>query len=843
MNQMISLNGTWWLTKHRYSDPLTPYMEENFLPEGWLQTQVPEDVRTALRRNGLISGHYLGKDLDTERWIDISDWVYYRRFFAEPSLRGKSVFLQFDGIDTLAEIWLNGKKIATSSNMFTTVNIDVTNKLLYGQTNTLLVHVISPELGSQHISREGLYPVEDTTRLVMRKSQMNFGWDFCGHCLTTGLWKDVALHVHSNAYIEDIWLRTDLLAPNYSTMALSTTVNHLGKEEGDDLSLQLTFTGDKQPQTFTFPIDGKEHLFTLKEPRLWWPTPYGDPFLYQVTASLFKGDTLIDQREWAQGVRTIRLLQEPLKEGGRSFLFEVNGRKIFTRGANWVPMNAVYGDIKKEDYDQIFARVMESNISMLRIWGGGIYEPDYFFDLCDRYGILVFQDFMLACGVLPQTEDYLAQVTKEIEEIVIKYRGRTSLAIWSADNELDEAYKWYDIGERFKENKVNRIAVAQAVAKFDPHRPFLVSSPCSPFEQEPGGDDPNAHLQGDMHVYLTGYTQGGDTYYKHLLDYVPRFMSEYGFCSLPGSTTYGQFNFFERGLDLDKNPWLSRNPSMIQRCTTKQGAIQYTQFAHGHALKYWIEYMRSHKWVCGGSLYWKFNDPIAPNRPNMLFPTLMSALDFYGVPKLAYYYARRAYEDVLLAFRENHQGDVEVVWCSEKDSNDTGEVTISLLDFNGTPLAQYTQAVTLQGDSAQSLFTLSHQIIHDHPVASCYIKAEFVGEKYHLVNRLLPHSIGEWIAADLPKAQVKAHAAWNDKEQNIYLALSTKEYACDIMVEIPGLDHLTFYSDNALTLDAGEEKTITISNVNKTQLQNFSIKVSGINVPAFAIDTNQFLFG
>ena len=207
MNQMISLNGTWWLTKHRYSDPLTPYMEENFLPEGWLQTQVPEDVRTALRRNGLISGHYLGKDLDTERWIDISDWVYYRRFFAEPSLRGKSVFLQFDGIDTLAEIWLNGKKIATSSNMFTTVNIDVTNKLLYGQTNTLLVHVISPELGSQHISREGLYPVEDTTRLVMRKSQMNFGWDFCGHCLTTGLWKDVALHVHSNAYIEDIWLK------------------------------------------------------------------------------------------------------------------------------------------------------------------------------------------------------------------------------------------------------------------------------------------------------------------------------------------------------------------------------------------------------------------------------------------------------------------------------------------------------------------------------------------------------------------------------------------------------------------------------------------------------------
>ena len=168
-----------------------------------------------------------------------------------------------------------------------------------------------------------------------------------------------------------------------------------------------------------------------------------------------------------------------------------------------MPLNCIYAEIRSEDYDPVFARVLDSNLSMLRIWGGGIYESEHFLDLCDKHGILVFQDMMLACGIFPQDEAFLRLVYEEVSEVVRRNYNRACIVMWSADNELDEAYRWYDKLEEFPTNRVNREAVQRAVLENDTSRPFLVSSPCSPFPEEPGAEDPNSDLQGDMHLYLT----------------------------------------------------------------------------------------------------------------------------------------------------------------------------------------------------------------------------------------------------------------------------------------------------------------------------------------------------
>ena len=675
----ISLNGTY---KLKYFDHDSFHIEEvmrdDFFPDGWLDTSVPEDVRTVLRRQGYLDGYYYGKNLDKERWIDEKDWVYYRSFTVDERWRGRACALCLEGVDTVARVWLNGQLLGTCRNMFREYTFATDGILRIGEENRLVIHVLSPLGYTAHASREGIYPKDDTTRMLLRKSQMNWGWDFCGHCLTVGLWKPIRLESRDAPTLSDTFLTTESLDESNARLRLNCTVCR-GGGQGEEIEIEM-HAGDTT--AFAHRMSAKEarsFSFVLNSPHPWWPRPYGEPFLYDVCIKLLHNGMTVDQKDFRFGLRTIELLQPP-EDGGRGFVFCVNGRRLFIRGANWVPLNCVYAEIRPKDYDSAFARVLDSNLSMLRVWGGGIYESRHFLDLCDEHGIMVFQDIMLACGIFPQDEDFLQQVYEETSEIVRQNYNRACIVLWSADNELDEAYRWYDKLDEFPTNRVNRQAVRQAVLDHDPFRPFLVSSPCSPFPDEPGADDPNSDLQGDMHLYWTHFRKD-EYYYKKILDIQPRFMSEYGFSSLPSEPSFSRFNFRRCALDLTRDPrlahldWLAR----LNDAGDTAQLIYYTQFTHAQALKYWIEYLRTLKWHCGGSLYWKFNDPIAPNRENMLFPSLMSVLDFYGLPKMAYYYARRAYEDRALCFREEAGGGLSVYGCSETTDDLPGKLELRRL--------------------------------------------------------------------------------------------------------------------------------------------------------------------
>ena len=793
----LSLDGIYKLKRLEYGADMGPVFSEKFFPAGYLDARVPGDVRSVLREQGYIDGYYLGKNLDKERWIEESDWLYVKDFYCREKLQGKENLLCFEGIDTLSEIWLNGVCVGKTQNMFIPYRFDVGEVLRYGGWNTLAVRIVSPVKGTENIDRTDIWPPEDSTRMVIRKSQMNWGWDFCGHCLTNGIWKSVYIQSRDRAAIGKLHLRTKEIRKGEAVLEACWEVlpwesaaggrgglatGRIG-ESGTDavskgLTLKLTLTyGGTVAVEQTIPLrqaagGGAEGSISaaaglggafcgsteirVENPRLWWPRPYGE-----VSACLYEDGAEVDSRRFCFGIRTVNLNQEKLPEGGRRFLFEINGKPIFVRGANWVPLNCVYGEIRQADYDFYFKRVLESNLSMLRVWGGGIYEPDIFFDFCDENGIMVFQDFMLACGLFPQDDGFLDQVSEEVETVIDRYYNRASLVLWSADNELDEAYEWAEQQERFRENRVNRVGVRRVVQKCDPYRPFLISSPCSPFEEEEGGNFPASPLQGDVHIYLTRFEKSSEYYYRKLLEFVPRFMSEYGFSSLPAEDSYYRFNFFGEKLDLQRNPWLGEL-SWLARMG-EQGKesdlIYITQYTHAQALKYWIEYLRSAKWICGGSLYWKFNDPVAPNRENMLFPSLMSAIDFMRRPKLAYYYARRAYEDIILAWREEEEG-LAVYGCNETEQALPGTLVAEVLDYRGAVQGRWRKIAAIEADAATKMLVIPGEELEGFDRCETYVRAVFSSGEQRYENRFCLLEIGEFDRVKLPRAGLGVSVAY-----------------------------------------------------------------------------------
>ena len=802
----IDLNGTWRLKRCQHTESHEYVFSPAFIPEGWLEAPVPGDVRTALKARGLIEGDYLGKDLDQERWIDESDWLYTCRF-ACPKGEGEP-YLELEGVDTLAEVWLNGHLLGTCDNMFLPYAFSIRDALVEGE-NVLLVRIRSTVKSLEGIDRTGLYPEDDTDRLMLRKSQMNFGWDFCGHCLSHGLWKGVSIRFQTHAELDAPYLRTVALENGGARLALETdVVGAKGEEDVRQMTVTLRLSdGETVCLEQSRQAGGKDAMTCfLPNAKLWYPRPYGEPFLYRAEIILSRGEEILDTKTFRFGVRTIELLQDPIPEGGRKFALRVNGHELFIRGANWVPLRAIYAEIKPEDEAFFLNRALESNLTMLRIWGGGIYESESFFDFCDEHGLLIMQDFMLACGVLPQNEAFLKQVSDEVTWAVRHYRNRPSIAIWSADNELDEAYRWYDILPQFPTNKVNRVAVRHAVQAEDPYRPFLVSSPCSPFDTEEGGDDPNSPLQGDMHVYLTRFHKESPYYYKKILEFVPRFMSEYGFSSLPCRDSYEKFNFYGKPLDMQANPWLGELPAFQRLCDEKDtgGMIYFTQYSHARALQYWIEYMRSHKGVCGGTLYWKYNDPVAPNRENMLFPSLMSVIDFYGMPKLAYDYARRAYEDVILAFREEGT-NVQVYGCNETMRAHRGTLTLWWMDEEGGKKQLSRQNVEIEKDAATLLAVWTPE--EGQTPLHGYLKAEFEGE-IKLQNRFFPGDIGDYIGV-IPRQTELSCQVIERTADSLTIRIHAERFAQDVNLTM--LDRNAHFSDNAFDMDAGETRQVTVT--------------------------------
>lgn len=829
----MELNGKWKATYMPHNSPLGSILASDFIPEGWIDAHIPEDIHATLRRAGYIRGHFLGKDPEEDQWVEEADWVYYKEFYADKTLELKKVILEFGGIDTFCDIYLNGIKIGSGRNMFVSETFDVTEKLGFGKRNVLVVRIYSAVNWIKQLSRKGLFSSNNPDRLLVRKAQMNFGWDFCGRYVTSGIWKEVVIKAYDHPLLDSYYVYTKELGDGFAKIGLEVaTAPEVEAETEYTLGVEL-FKGTEPVYSFTGGINDLAAMeLHLENPSLWWPRPYGEQFLYDFRLTLYKNGVKADTRAQKLGIRMIRVLQE--KEGdGISFSFEVNGRRLFIRGANWVPLDVVYTNITGRDYETLLAYAAEGNISMLRVWGGGIYESESFFNLCDQYGILIYQDFMYACGVYPQSEDFLENVYREAVCNIKKYRNRTSLAVWCGDNENDLAYSWDMRPYGFINDRLNRDVLKAACEREDPHRFYIPSSPCSPFEEAKGGDNPGSPYQGDSHLYLLSPFPGAKNYYKKVKTVKPRFISEFGFVSFPGKDSYCKFNFFGKPTEaLEPTIQGYPHPDSFESFESRADCmIYYSQVYNSHCLAYWIEYFRTLKPVCSGCLYWKFNDPVADNNylEDMKFPSLMSTVDFYKMPKMTYYYTKRAYEDAILVCNESEdEADCDIYLCSELMQDMEGTLEVFRMDFEGKVLwSLRKEGCTGKRDASTLLHSLKYNELGIMDRYGEYIKLEFRSQDRTLSNRYFLADVAEYYRLKLPPADLRvSHAA--RKSGSIYLTLKTENYARNVRINI--LDQDACYEDNYFDMDANSEKVIRILLRDECGINDKLLYIEGENV-------------
>ncbi|MBD3394857.1 MAG: hypothetical protein GF418_04445 [Chitinivibrionales bacterium] len=433
---------------------------------------------------------------------------------------------------------------------------------------------------------------------------------------------------------------------------------------------------------------------TLKKPRLWWPWPYGKPHLYTATCTLESGRKVVDRARRRFGVRSVRIVHDPLEDGTERWAFEINGRDIFVKGANWVPPRISLSDIDEQDYRHLLELARHGRIAMLRIWGGGIYEKDSFYDLCDEMGIMVFQDFMFACGMYPQSREFLSTVGREARYQVDRLASHPSIVVWSGGNENDSVFHWLK-GDgkpiRFRHDRISRSVLPRAVREMDGTRPYIPCSPYNPYDEQ----RPELTHAGDNHEYTYVKTDPGaaDPYGKRrsLYDfrsYEPRFLSEFGWVGVPNSATLARYDFFRSGTRLSE---------LSKQIGSTEAVVDMVQMEQCHVVEYKIRRSRARKPACSGLLYWKFNDPFedgvaSGNR------SWMSSVMYPQGPVPQFYVTRRAYADVIVAVLDEDER-FPVVIVSDLDRPVAAEVHVVLQTLDGRQIHALRRKVDIAPDS------------------------------------------------------------------------------------------------------------------------------------------------
>ena len=446
-HEKISLNGKWDLEFwEQEGDPVTDPAAIAGLKTTRLSATVPGNVELDLLAAGMIENPEIGNNIYKLRPYEFCQWMYSRHFTAPSLVDGQRLILDFEGIDCIADIWLNGEKIGSADDALIAHRFDVTGKAKAGD-NLLQVVLRSAVLEAQK-ELVGTYSFRHYTESVwIRKPRHCYGWDIMPRLVSAGLWRDVSLIVQDPVSISDVhWVTvdTDPATGNVSAFVDVQVKYPASKIDKVKLHVKLEKDGSTAYEIERIlPTFAWRTEFKLDKAELWWPKGYGDPALYDGTVSIVDEDgTVLASDTRKVGFRTVRLdRSEMIKDGEGEFSFFINGERIFVRGTNWVPLDGFHSRDARW-VDSTLDMVVDLNCNMIRCWGGNVYEDTPFYDRCDREGIMVWQDFSMAGVIYPQDERFVSKLRDEIKQVVIKFRGHPSLAIWSGNNENDNSLLW-----------------------------------------------------------------------------------------------------------------------------------------------------------------------------------------------------------------------------------------------------------------------------------------------------------------------------------------------------------------------------------------------------------------
>ncbi|MBI9104219.1 MAG: glycoside hydrolase family 2 protein [Spirochaetales bacterium] len=802
-------------------------MKETILNRNWtlintekqisIPIRIPGDNITALYEAEIIPDPYYGKNEMDLQWIGRSDWSFENRFTIDKTdLTSKNTWVHFDSIDTLAEVYLNGTLLGRTENMFRAYRFSIKDILLEGE-NTLEVRVASPEEGAKRLAKVqpypvpyGEFPVQSPNRNLVRKTACHAGWDW-GPCLMiSGLYGKIALISSDLEIIEAV--HTNLIQ-NGDDWTIEVSLDLFSGLPGET-EIEAECSGAKISETvnLTTGSQTKKLKLEVNNPDLWWPAGYGEQPLYELKISSGENRT-----SRMIGFRTVDILTEE-DDKGTGMVFQVNGREIFCKGANWIPMDALPARESEKRYEELLTAAVNANMNMIRVWGGGKYEEDDFYDTCDRLGLLIWHDFMFACSLYPADKEFLDNVKKEVSYQIKRLKSHPSIALWCGNNENVGALTWFEESKANRDRylidyyKLNEAVVGETVKELDPSRKWWSSSPSA--GEGDFSDCWHNDTRGDMH-YWSVWHEGKpfEAYYE----VTPRFCSEFGFQSFSSLETVKTFADEEQmnitSPVMEHHQRNDRGNTIIATTLSRyyrfpqsfEEMLYLSQVQQAFAITTAVEYWRSRRPTCMGTLIWQLNDnwPVAS----------WSSLEYNGKWKPLHYAAKRFFAPLHLVILKK-EDKISIHGCSDIQESRQGTLRLDIIDFDGKVKKSFSSSCSIHGDSSALLFeeTVDKR---DFPEAEHFCRAVFTPA--HIKNQGSGSGSGSeklenTILLAPPKAcairKTKINARLEKSEGGQEIILTSEKPAFNVCLELPG--YKAEFSDNCFSLIPGEERRIEI---------------------------------
>ena len=696
-----------------------------------LKATIPGTVHTDLFANQLIPDPFFGANEKQLQWIENENWEYETTFsLSKKEISNENIELEFEGLDTYANVYINGKIVLDADNMFRKWVILAKKHLKKGKNHLKIVFQSAVQKGKEEAEKLS-YTLPEKERVFVRKAQYQFGWDWGPRFVTAGIWKKVQLKFWNSAKIENI---------KYSQVELN------------DLKAILEFTTEirvSEVKTIQLKINEKSETFHLKKgtnkvkmqyeilnPKRWWCNGLGFPHQYEFHFSLEQNRKIIDNKELKIGLRTIELVQDK-DEFGTSFYFKLNGKSVFMKGANYIPQDSFIPKQTPSSYYELVQNARKANMNMLRVWGGGVYANDEFYNTCDANGILVWQDFMFACAMYPGDEKFVENIKHEVIDNVNRLQNHPSIALWCGNNEIDEGWHNWGWQKQFKYSQADSTQIWKDYKKvFHEMIPKTLDSLLSkeknlywPSSPSIGWGRKESLTQGDSHYWGVWWGKEPFEMYKKK---VGRFMSEYGFQGMPNMETLKKviskedFNFTSDAFkNHQKHPtgFETINEYMARDFPVPYSLEKYnyvSQLLQARGMKIAIEAHRLAKPYCMGSLYWQLNDcwPV----------TSWSTLDYYGNWKAAHYQVKESFAPILLAVTENADG-YSIIGSNDNLEAISGTLAVKLIDFSGKELWSATKECALDVEKNTNCLQISNAELTKYEKEKTVLIIEFTSNQ------------------------------------------------------------------------------------------------------------------
>ncbi len=772
----------------------------------WRPTAVPTSIHTALLNDGQIEDPFFGANEEKLQWIEQKDWEFQCDFDVDSlTLERKHIELIFRGLDTYAQVFLNDTLILEADNMFRTWQVDV-KKLLLPKGNHLHVYFESP-LNKVATEWKNLgYELPGGIRTMTRKAQFHYGWDWGPRFVGCGILKQPELLAWDDFILENVFVTPQRISENEAVV-----VARFRYRSDIDAQTTIAFKEGKSKSIEHRQIYKGVHedsvTYSVRNPKLWWCVGMGEPHLYDFTLDIKIGSRSIDVAEIRTGLRTVELITER-DASGESFYFKLNGKPIFTKGANYIPQDIFQDRVTPAQYKRLLDDAVAANMNMLRVWGGGIYEDDLFYQLCDARGILVWQDFMYACAMYPGSGSFFKNAAAEAYEQIERLRQHPSIALWCGNNENNEA--WHHWGWQMQFNEAQREQIWRDyktlfndilltyVTNYSGEVPYWESSP------KFGRGNPKSNSEGDAHYWGVWHDEEPFEIFNKK---VPRYMSEYGFQSFPEWATIETFTQAdERELESkvmlthQKHP---RGNALIAEYLKRdfrvprnfEDFVYVSQLLQAEGMRTGIEAHRRNKPYCMGTLYWQLNDvwPVAS----------WSSIDYYGRWKALHYYVRDAYSPVV-ALPIVEEDILKVYASSDLPGDTTVTIQVRAITLEGKVLSDVTQSdMTVPPDSSRMIWQgYLKSMLDRHKEEDVVVDIVLKNQTGQILSRRLFYLVPPR-KLSLPRTEV--HIQVKQVNEGYQLTLQSPKLAKNVYLRAEATGR---FSDNYFDLLPGERRTV-----------------------------------